>query len=107
VRVNPRRPSSAEEVRHRIARLECIPLRPLTARMLSTAVAPETDDELTRLRAQSGVQYSSWIPVGCSPKLAPPVTSNRSPSWPERRGGSPLLVPRLLGTSSAGSGVTR
>jgi signal transduction histidine kinase len=45
VRVKPRRPPSAEEVRHRIARLECIPLRPLTARMLSTAVAPETDDE--------------------------------------------------------------
>ena len=46
MRVNPRRPPPSEEVRHRIARLECIPLRALTARTLSSALAPETDDEL-------------------------------------------------------------
>jgi len=45
VRVNPRPPPPSEELRHRIARLDGVPLRPTTARTLSAAISPEADDE--------------------------------------------------------------
>ena len=54
MRVNPRRPPSSEELRHRIARLERIPLRPLTARTLCVDVGLEPDDESRVARRSDG-----------------------------------------------------
>jgi signal transduction histidine kinase len=46
VRVNLRRTPPSDELRHRIARLDGVPLRPTTARTLSVAPACLSDDEL-------------------------------------------------------------
>jgi signal transduction histidine kinase len=46
VRVHPRRPP-AEELRRRVSQLDAVPLRPLTARMLSSSLAIDADaDEI-------------------------------------------------------------
>ena len=103
MRVNPRRPPPSEEVRHRIARLERIPLRPLTARTLSTALAPETDDEFDAApRSEATFDLPARPRMDARRNVAPPGKSTRSRSWPKRPGGRPLS-----GSAPAGDFIGR